>query len=48
MKPASDSDLEQYPYVFITLDAPWNPDIVGDEFFFDASDSLLSIPSVQE
>ena len=48
MKPASDSDLEQYSQVFITSDAPWNPNIVDDEFFFDASDSLLSIPSVQE
>ena len=48
MKPASDSDLEQYSHVFIILDAPWNPNIVDDEFFFDASDSLLSIPSVQE
>ena len=48
MKPASDSDLKQYTHVFITSDAPWNPDIVDDEFFFDASDSLLSIPSVQE
>ena len=48
MKPASDSDLEQYTHVFITSDAPWNPNIVDDEFFFDASDSLLSIPSMQE
>ena len=48
MKPASDSDLEQYTHVFITSYAPWNPDIVDDEFFFDASDSLVSIPSVQE
>ena len=48
MKPASNSDLEQYTHVFITSDAPWNPDIVDDEFFFDASDSLLSIPSMQE
>ena len=48
MKPSSDSDLKHYTHVFITSDAPWNPDIVDDEFFFDASDSLLSIPSVQE
>ena len=48
MKPASDSDLDQYTHVFLTSDAPWNPDIIDDEFFFDASDSLLSIPSVQE
>ena len=48
MKPASDSDLEQYTHVFITSDAPWNPDIIDDEFFFDASDSLVSIPSIQE
>ena len=32
MKPASHSDLEQYTHVFITLDAPWNPDIVNHEF----------------
>ena len=48
MKPASDSDLKQYTHVFITSDAPWNPDIIDDEFFFDASNSLLSIPSIQE
>ena len=48
MKPASDSVLEQYTHVFITSDAPWNPEIVNDEFFFDTSDSLLSIPSIQE
>ena len=48
MKPASDSDLDQYTHVFLTSDAPWSPDIVDDEFFFDASYSLLSIPSVQE
>ena len=48
MKPASDSDLEQYTHVFITLDAPWNPNIVNHEFYFDAPDSLLSIASIQE
>ena len=48
MQPASDSDLDQYTHVFLTSDAPWNPDIVDDEFFFDASNLLLSIPSVQE
>ena len=48
MKPASNSDLEQYTHLFLTSDAPWNPSIVDDEFFFYASDSLLSIPSVQE
>ena len=48
MKPASDSDLDQYTHVFLTSDAPWKPDIVDDEFFFDASNSLLSTSSVQE
>ena len=28
MKPASDSDPEHYTHVFITSDAPWNPDII--------------------
>ena len=45
---ASDSDLDQYTHVFLTSDTPWNPNIIEDEFFFDASDSLLSIPLVQE
>ena len=48
MHSASDSDLDQYTHVFLTSDTPWNPDIVDDEFFFDASNLLLSIPSVQE
>ena len=48
MKPASNSDLDQYTHVFLTSDAPWSPNIINDEFFFYASDSLLSIPSVQE
>ena len=48
MYSASNSDLDQYTHVFLTSDTPWNPDIVDDEFFFDASNSLLSVPSVQE
>ena len=39
MSPASDDNMEQYPHVFFTADAPWNPDIIDEEFFFDTNDS---------
>ena len=47
MSPASDEDMDTYPHVFLTADAPWNPDIVDEEFFFDASDSISDVPLVQ-
>ena len=47
MSPASDEDMDTYPHVFIKADAPWNPDNVDEEFFFDASDSMTDVPHVQ-
>ena len=47
MSPASNEDMDTYPHVFITADAPWNPDIVDKEFFFYASDSMTDIPNVE-
>ena len=47
MSPASDEDMDTYPHVFLTADAPWNPDIVDEEFFFDASDTFADVPLVQ-
>ena len=44
---ASNSDLDAYPHVFLTADTPWNPDIVDDEFYFDAHDSLVDSHDVQ-
>ena len=48
MSPATDTELEQLPHVFLTADSPWNPDIVDEEFFFDASDTLLDVPMVHD
>ena len=47
MSPASDDDMEQYPHVFFTADAPWNPHIVDEEFFFDTNDSIMDVPGIQ-
>ena len=46
MSPTTDTELELLPHVFLTADSPWNPDIVDEEFFFDASDTLLDLPMV--
>ena len=46
MSPASDEDMDTYPHVFLTADAPWNPYIVDEEFFFDASDTFADVPLV--
>ena len=48
MSPATDTELEQLPHVFLTADSPWNPDIFDEEFFFDASDTLLDVPVVHD
>ena len=48
MVPPMDDDMERYPHVFITADGPWNPDIVDEEFFFDATDTITDIPGVQQ
>ena len=48
MSPATDTELEHLPHVFLTADSPWNPNIVDEEFFFDASDTLLDIPMVHD
>ena len=48
MSPATDTELEHLPHVFLTADSPWNPDIVDQEFFFDASDTLLDVPMVHD
>ena len=47
MSPASDLDMDLYPHVFLTDDSPWNPDIVDEEFFYNASDSIIDIAQVQ-
>ena len=47
MSPASNLDMDLYPHVFLTTDCPWNPDIIDEEFFYDASYSILDIPQVQ-
>ena len=48
MSPAKDEDMEHYPHVFITADAPWNPDVVDEEFFFDTTNAITGIPGVQQ
>ena len=47
MSPAMDEELELFPHVFFTADALWNPDIVDEEFFYDASDSIIDLPIIQ-
>ena len=44
----TDDDMERYPHVFITADGPWNPDVVDEEFIFDATDAITDIPGVQQ
>ena len=48
MSPATDTQIEHFPHVFLTAFSPWNPDIVDEEFFFDASDTLLDIPMAHD
>ena len=48
MSPASNTELENLPHFFLTADSPWNPDIVDEEFFFDASATLLDVPMVHD
>ena len=48
MSPATDTKLEHFPHVFLTANSPWNPNIVDDEFFFDASDTLLDNSMVHD
>ena len=48
MVPLMDDDMERYPHVFITADSPWNPDSLDEEFFFDAADTIIDIPGVQQ
>ena len=48
MSPATDEDMDHYPHVFITADAPWNPDVVDEEFFFDTTDAITDIPGIQQ
>ena len=45
---ATDEDMECYPHVFITADAPWNPNVVDEEFFFDTSDAITDMPGIQQ
>ena len=48
MAPATNEDMECYPHVFITADAPWSPNVVDEEFFFNTTDAIMDIPGVQE
>ena len=45
---ATDEDMECYPHVFITADAPWNPNVIDEEFFFDTTDAITDIPGIQQ
>ena len=47
MSPISNDDLDSYPHMFITANSPWNPDVVDEVFFIDASDSLNDVPYIQ-
>ena len=48
MKAAFDDELDTLPHVFLTVDAPWNPSIMDEEFFVDHQDSVLDIPAIQQ
>ena len=48
MVPATNDDMECCPHVFITADTSWNSDVIDEEFFFDTTDAITDIPSVQQ
>ena len=48
MKAASDEEVDTFPHVFLTADAPWNPSIVDEEFFVDSHNSVLDIPAIHQ
>ena len=48
MRAALDEELDTFPHVFLMADAPWNPNIVDEEFFLDPHDSVLDIPAIYQ
>ena len=46
MTPPTDEDLEKYPHVFITSDAPWDPTTLSDTYH--PTDALPLDPAIQE
>ncbi len=48
MSPPTDEDLEKYPHVFITSDAPWDPHCLDEEFTEDFHDAVMELPEVVE
>ena len=46
MSPPTDYEMEMYPHVFITSDAPWDPSVLNDEFHF--TEPIPNDPIIQE
>ena len=44
----TDADLEKYPHVFLTADAPWDPTCLDNEFEDEFFDAITELPEVQE
>ena len=47
MRAPTDEELDKYPHVFITSDAPWNPAVLDTEFDEDYFDAVMEDPDVQ-
>ena len=46
MTPPTDDEMEMYPHVFITSDAPWDPSVLNDEFH--STEPIPNDPIIQE
>ena len=48
MRPPTDEEMEKYPHVFITSDAPWDPHCLDEEFSEEFHDTVMELPEVVE
>jgi hypothetical protein len=47
MRPPTDAEMNKYPHVFITSDAPWDPSVLDTEFDEQFHDAFMEDPEVQ-
>ena len=48
MRPPTKVELEKFPHVFITSDAPWDPSVLDEEFDETFHDAIMKLPEVTE
>ena len=48
MRPPTNVELEKFPHVFITSDAPWDPAVLDEEFDETFHDAIMELPEVTE